>query len=410
MTLDVASVSGTARTTLGRLGVHDRAFFGRGPRPLPRGMRVASASPTPGAEAPAAARADDPPPMRDVADADGLRRLLHDRPGRRPRGARLRRAPAAAERPPGEARAAHQQGEAAKAKALDVMSDPPAGFDRLSAAETKDPGQLLAKATAEDSDASGMEPTDALARLRTTRSQQARRRRSAPTTSPSRRRARSGRSATSLNHVVGGIGPLRRQRPRRRAASSGADPRRGPPRRRPGRGVAAPTPPADNLDAWRVDAGRGREADRACIPGVDIIDINMRSTPRCTPGTSPPPSGRDPGIDAGSSQRLASAKHAAMGGRRPAHKMGAFGPPCPSAGTARRRSTSSVALTDRPRDSLRTCRCDPQSFGDAMAVSPRVARQSACRHDVARARRGDDGSGRRTRLHRRRDPRTAARS
>jgi DNA-binding MarR family transcriptional regulator len=39
------------------------------------------------------------------------------------------------------------QGVAAKEKALDIMSEPPAGFARLSAAEAKELARLLAKAT-----------------------------------------------------------------------------------------------------------------------------------------------------------------------------------------------------------------------------------------------------------------------
>lgn len=91
--------------------------------------------------------ADDPPPMRAVAgllncDASWVTALVDAL--ERPRYVERRPAP-------GDRRvkliALTSQGEAAREKALDILSDPPVGFERLTAAEVKELARLLAKAT-----------------------------------------------------------------------------------------------------------------------------------------------------------------------------------------------------------------------------------------------------------------------
>lgn len=95
--------------------------------------------------------ADDPPPMRAVAgllncDASWVTALVDalEEPGYVARRAA-----------PGDRRvkliALTPDGEAAREKALEILSDPPAGFARLAASEVKELARLLAKATAEES-------------------------------------------------------------------------------------------------------------------------------------------------------------------------------------------------------------------------------------------------------------------
>jgi DNA-binding MarR family transcriptional regulator len=94
--------------------------------------------------------ADAPPPMRDIAalmgcDASYVTALVDalESPGFAERRAA-----------PTDRRVKlvqlTSQGAAAREKALDILSDPPAGFERLSAAETKTLATLLAKATSAD--------------------------------------------------------------------------------------------------------------------------------------------------------------------------------------------------------------------------------------------------------------------
>src|SRR4051812_3285099 len=94
--------------------------------------------------------ADEPPPMRAVAtlmncDASYVTALVDalEAPGY------VERQPA-----PGDRRvkliAVTSEGHAAREKAMDVLSEPPAGFTRLSAAEARELARLLAKATAAD--------------------------------------------------------------------------------------------------------------------------------------------------------------------------------------------------------------------------------------------------------------------
>jgi DNA-binding MarR family transcriptional regulator len=94
--------------------------------------------------------ADAPQPMRDIAslmgcDASYVTALVD-----------ALESPGYAERQPalGDRRVKlvqlTSQGAAAREKALDVLSEPPAGFDRLSGSETKALAHLLAKATADD--------------------------------------------------------------------------------------------------------------------------------------------------------------------------------------------------------------------------------------------------------------------